>query len=304
MSEGTFRPQADKGKIHSRDEFELCYLRHQYLRKTTSNPTQSEMKPFEAIAVHMARNTFYTYKNLLAIVGFELEDVINVSKIHLVSFLGLFTLDKMPEKYKEFVDNYFINNGQDPNEHQVLDKNRANCTLFVKQRMEDLIRVCRQKARNIKGLPAEEYYFYYGQSEPPAFLRDLIGSHEQFGYKKLDTAVYKSIRKKVKVEDGPVFKFNGNYYIAVPTDQKHLQVTDLIGAGMDPYDSLHNMSPEQIFFAAEDRAVWERRQEEFDNRPVESKAEIVRTFIEKNKENALMKEELKAARKLLKSIGV
>jgi hypothetical protein len=303
MSEGTFRPQADPGKIHSKDEFELCYLRHQYLRKTDSNPTQEEMKPFLAIAQHMAKNTYYTYKGLLGIVGFELDDIVSIAQIHLVSFLGLFSLDKMPEKYKEFVANFFINNGKDPSEWNTLDKNRANCTIFIKQRMEDLVRVCRQKARNIKGLPSEEYYFYYGQASPPPFLRDLIGAHERYGYKKLDVAVYKTIKKRVKVDDSPVFRFNGNYYIAVPIEHKSLSLSDFTSAGLDPHDNIHNMSPEQVFFEAEERANWERRQEEFDNKPKNSKAAMIRNFIEKNKENTKMKEELKVARKLLKSIG-
>ncbi len=305
MSKGTvYRPQADKKKIHSKNEFELCYLRHQYFRKANSNPTQDEMKPFMFIAAHMARNTYYTYKNLLGMVGFELEDVVSIAQIHLVSFLGLFSLDKMPDKYKEFVSNHFVKNAEDPSENQILNKNKANCTIFIKQRMEDLVRVCRQKARNIKGLPAEEYFFYYGQSQPPTFLRDLIGAHERYGYKKLDTAVYKSIRKRVRVEDGPIFKFNGNYYIAVPVGSGTLGIADFIGAGLDPYDSIHNMSPEQIFFQAEDRANWDLRQEEFDRKPRNTKATLIKNFIEENKEKVEMREELKVARRLLKSIGI
>lgn len=305
-----YRPKAEKKKIHSKNEFELCYLRHQYFRRTTVNPTQEDMKPFSYIATHMAKNTFYVYRNLFGMIGFDVDDVISIAHVHLVSFLGLFSLENMPKKYLEFVSTHKIEKGYKPTKNQVLQKNRANCTIFIKQRMEDVVRVCRQKARNIKGLPTEEFFFYYGPKRPPAFVRDLIDNHEKHGYRKLDTAVYKSIRKKLKGGDSPqyengrkIFWFGGNYYVAVPVEQKTLSLSDFSGAGIDPYDSIHNMSPEQIFFNAEDTKCWEKKQEEFDRIPKPFKAAMIKEFIEKNKENPKFKEELGAARKLLKSIG-
>ncbi len=304
MSQRVDRPQAEKGKILSRNEFELCYIRHQYFRRTKANPTKEEMKPFSYIATHLARNTFYTYKNLFSMIGFECDDIVSIAHIHLVSFLGLFSLDKMPEKYIEFVAKHEIEKGSIPDGMQTLQKDKANCTIFLKQRMEDVVRVCRQKARNIKGLPTDEHFFYYGPNKPPAFLKDLVGNHEKYGYRKLDTAVYKSIRKKIRIDDSSVFLLNGNYYVAVPVEQKTLSLSDFSGAGLDPYDSIHNMSPEQIYFNAEDIKVWERKQEQFNAIPRIKKAVIVREFIEKNKEKPEFKDELGAAIKLLKSLGV
>jgi hypothetical protein len=303
MQDNICRPKAEKRKIHSKNEFELCYLRHQYFRRVTENPTKEDLKPFSYIATHMAKNTFYTYRNLFGMIGFELEDVINIAHVHLVSFLGLYSLEKMPQKYCEFVAKHKIDKNCTPNQSDVLQKNRANCTIFLKQRMEDVVRVCRQKARNIKGLPTEEYFFYYGPKRPPTILRDLVGNHEKYGYRKLDTAVYKSIRKQIRIDDSSVFKFNGNYYVAVPVEQKSLSLSDFCGADMDPYDSIHNMSPEQIFFNAEEISHWEKKKEEFDRTPKYKKAAMIRNFIEKNKENPDFKDELNAARKLLKSIG-
>lgn len=297
-----FRPKADKKKIHSKNEFELCYLRHQYLRKTTHNPTKDEMQPYMSIAKHMAKNTFFTYRNLFQLVGFESEDLISIATIHLVSFLGLFSLDKMPEKYKDFFAIYKANNSKNPDAEQILNKNKANCTIFLKQRMEDVVRVCRQKARNIKGLPTEEYFFYCGVAKPPKILRNLSESYEKYGYRKLDTAVYKSIRKKAKPDDDRIFRFNGKYYVAVLVAQKILAIEDLNGADMNPYDSIHNMDPEQVLFSMENATDWEKKQEEFDRKSKFSKSNIIKKFIEQNKENKEYKEELRTARKLLKSL--
>jgi len=297
------RPRAEKKKIHSRNEFELCYLRHQYIRKTLHNPTPEEMQPYMAIAKHMAKNTFFTYRNLFQLVGFESEDLISIATVHLVSFLGLFSLDKLPEKYKDFFEVYAANNSKEPDADQILNKNKANCTIFLKQRMEDVVRICRQKARNIKGLPTEEYFFYCGVAKPPKILRNLAENYDKYDYRKLDTAVYKSIRKKAKPDaDDRIFRFNGKYYVAVLVAQKSLGLEDLDGADMNPYDSIHNMDPEKVLFSMEDATDWEKKQEEFDRKSKFSKSNIIKKFIEKNRENKDYREELRTARRLLKSL--
>lgn len=304
MSEDISRPQAEKRKIHSRNEFELCYLRHQYLRKTTSNPTKDEMAPYLPIVAHLAKNTYYTYKNLFGMIGFDKDDLIAIGQIHMISFLGLFSLESMPDKYSYFKDTFARLNEKSPNKEDALNKNKANCTLFLKQRMEDVVRVCRQKARNIKGLPTEEYFTFVGKEEPPSYLRDLIERHEKLGYRKLDIAVYKSIKKRVKTDNDHVFKFNGMYYVAVPVDQKSLSLVDFSGADMDPYDSLHNMDPEQVYFNMEESHKWETLQEKFNSKSKIRRASIVKRFIRNNKDNPVYKEELRAARKLLKEMEV
>jgi hypothetical protein len=302
MQAEVIRPEAEKKKIHSKDQFELCYLRHQYFRRVKYNPTLEEMKPFMPIASYMAKNTYSVYKNLFNMVGFEVEDIINIANVHLVSFLGLYSLDKMPEKYNDFINKFKGLQNRVPDEVDLLDKNQANLTLFLKQRMEDVVRVCRQKARNIKGLPSEEYYYYYGPKKPPKIKRDLIKNYEKLGFRKLDTAVYKSIKKKVGTLYGSTFLFNDNYYVAVPLEQKSLKMDDFSGAGMNPHDNIHNMNPEDAFFIFEDGQVWEQRQKEFTNKPCEIKVNIIRNFIKTNRNNKAFREEIKTARKLLKEL--
>ncbi len=305
MSQGyVIRPKAQKGKIHSKDEFELCYLRHQYVRKVNFNPTKEDMAPYMWTIKHCAKNTFFTYRNLFHMIGFESEDLINIGMVHLVSYLGLFSLEKMPEKYDDFVLAFWNKHSKDPKEYDSLSKNKANFTIFLKQRMEDVVRVCRQKARNVKGLPTDEHFIFWGPHEPPAFLRDLIENYEKYGFRKLDVAIYKSIKKKIKPDAGPVFKFNGNWYIAVPVDQKSLSLSDFSGADQDPYDNIHNMTPEQIYFNKQDTKKWSKIQSKFDSKSRRYRARVVREFIDKNQNNPKFAEEIKTAKTLLRDLGV
>lgn len=299
------RPQAEKRKIHSKNEFELCYLRHQYLRKVDYNPSTEEMAPYTQIISHQAKNTYYTYKNLFKTVGFELDDLVNIVKIHLVSFLGLFKMDKVPIKYDEFIVVFWNKNIRYPSEQEVENKDRANLTIFIKQRMEDLVRICRQKAKNIKGIQVDDYLIYCGPEKPPSNKKLLLEDHEKFNFKKIDLGSFKSIKKKMKIKnnDEP-FQFAGYWYVAVPLPKRNLTLLDFSGAGLDPYDNIHNKNPEEILFEKLKEEEFERKKMSFKNASGTQKEKIVTTFIEKNKNNPMFREEVKTAISYLENMRV
>jgi hypothetical protein len=296
------RPPASDKKIHCRNEFELCYLRHQYLRKVNYNPTKKDMEPYFHIATSLGSKTFFTYKPLLLLVGLEKEDVINIANVHLVSFLGLFSLEKMPEKYNEFVGIFQKYQDRKPKKGDILHKNQANFTLFLKQRMEDLIRICRQKARNIKGLLVGGFSYYCGPKMPPRRTVELVKNYERLGFRKLDSAIYKSIKKRAGIFDDSTFLFGDTYYIAVPIEKKSLTIEDFDGADVSPRDTIHNMNPEEIYSNWEDSRVWSKRQEDFDNNPRDTKVNIIKDFIKNNKSKNDFRQEIKVARRLLKEL--
>src|ERR1700687_1974913 len=299
MSRRVSRPQADKKKIHCKNEFELCYLRHQYLRRAKKNPNNKEMEPFQKITTLFAQKTYFTYRKLFFLVGLEREDLINIANVHLVSFLGLFSLESMPDKYKEFVRYFKEIQNKKPQENDILDKNKANFTLFLKQRMQDLVRVCRQKVRNIKGLPVDGFFYYYGPNKPPKNTQELIKNYEHLGFRKLDIAVFKSIKKKIDNTIDLVFIFDGNYYIAVPLEKNTLRLHDFSGAGLNPYDSLHNMTPEEAYFTLEEEEIWDSHQEAFETFAPEDKKTVIQNFIEENRKDPKYREEIRTARRLL-----
>jgi hypothetical protein len=304
MSDEITRPQADKRKISSKNEFELCYIRHQYFRRSTYNPSEEEMAPYVFIVKKQARNTYFTYKTLFNMVGFESEDVTNIGLIHLVSFLGLFSMEMLPEKYCEFVEKFTKKHVIMPDEEDVLAKNRANFTIFLKQRMEEVVRVCRQKARNIRGVPTEEFQPFYGPKKPPQILKFVLDDHEKYGFRKMDISVFKSVRRRAGAYGQNVFRHDGVWYLCVPLEHRNLGLTDFAGAGMDPHDNIHNMNPEQILFRAEDTQFWERKKRKFKYKSKEERAQILMEFIDKNEENEMFAEEVKIAKRTLRRMGL
>lgn len=300
MNELVERPQHLDKKIHSKNEFELCYLRHQYLRKVKFNPTEAQMRPYHNIIRVAAKRTYFTYTNIFKLVGFEVEDVINIGKIHLVSYLGLFAVDQVPAKYDKFFDKFYEKWNDVPDSDDILDKDKADFTMFLKQRMEDVVRVCRQKAKNIKGLQTEEYLVYYGKTVPPMDLNELATGHEKFGYRKLDVSLFKSLKKKIKTQTGPVYILNGLFYVTIPVDHRNLSVHDIMGSDMNPYNNIVNMTPEELLSRHESDVSFEAKKANFMSKSQVYRDRKLRNFIDANKNDPRYTQEVRAARKMLK----
>ena len=296
------RPKADKKRINSKNEFELCYIRHRYFRKVKYNPTEEEMKPYQSIINRMAKTTYYTYRHLFIIVGFEIEDIVNIGLVHLVNFLGLFSIHKRHEKYSDFSAKHKEKYSKPPSKEDLLNKNKANLTMFIKQRMEDLIRICRQKAKNVRGIPVEECATFYGQNPPPENRYELLEDNEEYGFKKIDLSIFKKIKKKAKPKDDEIFNFAGYWYISVPLEHRNLTLEDLGGAGFSPYNNTHNMDPEEILVLKREKEEFEQKREIFNGQTHEEKAIIIKDFINKHKIDPKFKEEIKIATKALKQM--
>lgn len=297
------RPKASKGKINTQDQFELCYLRHQYVRRAEYNPNAEDVAPYFGVVKNLTKHTFWKYFYLFNAVGLESEDITNIGMVHLTSYLSLFSIEQDDNKYNAFVKAFqhkYATN-EEPDDLAILNKNRANFSIFLKQRMEDLVRVCNQKGKNIRGVSLEEYQAYVGQEPPPAMFSVILEKPENFGFEKIDWNTFKTLRKLVGKPQALAFRHEELWYVAIALEKKHLNLEDLSGADQSPRDNIHNMNPEELLLDTQDRLYWDRKMETFENKPKASRKLILKRFIEKNKDNPAYAEELTTARKMLRS---
>jgi hypothetical protein len=283
--------------------FELCYVRHQYLRKVERHPTREEMEPYYKIVENFSRNTFYVYKNLFLMIGLDLEDVTSNGQLQLISFLGLFALERNPKKLADFKRNFRNRNSIICSKEDILNKNKANFTCFLKQRLDDMVRVCKQKAKNIKGIVAEEFLVYKGTKKPPKDIEDLLENHEKYGYSPLTTTVFKTIKKRMnKKQEGPVYLDGKTWYVCVPIRKKMLSLTDFACNNYNPYDNLHNMNPEEVLEKAE-CSDWDGKWLRFNMISNDERVEILKNFVSQNQNNPRFKDELKTAKRFLEQMN-
>lgn len=263
------------------------------------------MAPYKRIIGYLAQRTFYTYPGLFHVIGMGVDDVVAIGNINLVNFLGLFemTPNKNADKYQEFAALVKRLRKRDMTIIDLENKNKANLTLFMKQRMEDLVRICKQKAKNIKGVRVDEYVPFHGIPTPPDDLYKLLEDNELYGYYRCDMNLYRAIRKRQKKKVGEKFQFSGEWYVTVPLDQRNVTILDLAGAGLDPRESFHNMNPEEILFKRESEIKFDIRIKKYKNSSKEEKAQTIMSFVEKNEDNPIFQEEITTARKLLRNMG-
>lgn len=305
MKENTVeRPKPPEKKINTSNDFELAYLRHQYFRRVKYNPTEVEMAPYRKIVENLTKNTYFTYINLFKSVGMNIEDLFNIGLVQLVSFLGLYDINKTKEKKKEFAETFLRYKYREAEEKDFDQKNKANFTMFFKQRMEDLVRVCRQKMRNIRGVASEEYHVFCGKTKPPKQHLKLLKNFEEYEYKKIDFAIFKSIRKAAKVNhDATLFEFSGNWYVAIAVEQKDLEIDDLIGSDSNPYENSHNLQPDAFLEEKEEEESKGLYRRLFNRSNKCAKRVLLRKFIASNQKKKYYKKEIATARKLLRTLG-
>jgi hypothetical protein len=286
-------------KIHSKNDFELCYLRHKYLRRTDINPSKEDIAPYAIIIHKLSGKTYSTYNKIFYAVGLDFMDVVRISDVHLISYLGLFHIQKNPIKYKAFETKFVDRNHFLPAENDILDKNKADFTAFLKQRMEDVVRVCRQKVRNVRGSPIQPAHFYFAPEIPKARDFEIIANYEKLGLRKLDPAVFRSIKKKAKPTNPLRFFFNGNWYISIPTNFQPLSATDFLTSDQFPRDLEHNKNPEEMLMSTEAKADWGKKYKKYKKIPSQQKLSMLRFFIEANKDNSLFVNEIKTANRIV-----
>lgn len=258
------------------------------------------MAPYAGIISMLSKNTFFVYANLFRAVGMGYEDIQNIGRVHLVSFLCLYSMESSKEKKDQYIERIVQSEYRMPEEKDFDQKNKANFTFFLKQRMEDLVRVCRQKVRNINGYPYEEYVVFCGKENLPKNIYRLMKNYEELGYKKIDFSIFKSIRKKSNVsKDSNVFKFEDMWYVALATDQKKIAQEDIEVSDFSPHDNSHNLRPDEFYIEKESNLLYGV----FENKSSFKKIKILRKFIAKNRTNRQYKEEILTARKLLRNLG-
>jgi hypothetical protein len=132
---------------------------------------------------------------------------------------------------------------------------------------------------------------------------ELIANFHKYGYNKVDSAIFRSIKKKAKPENALCFNFNGLWYVSIPTNYKPLEYIDFHNTILDPRESIHTWNPEDIILLSESTKKWDRVYKKYKKIPRNQKVDMIRSFIDNNKDSPLFKEELRTAEKILARMG-
>lgn len=179
--------------VSTKNEFELTYLRWRYFMRT-SNPSDELIRQYEKAAYKVAKEEFNQNYETMKTCGLEIEDVCNIALVHLVSYLGCYSLQfskdgQAKAKEKSTTQLY--------PEEEIKRKDLSNMIIFIRQRMKDLVRVFRQKNKNVLGENHIAALFQLIDTEVPCTDFELLKSPKKYGYRAVTPSQYRQIRTKL-----------------------------------------------------------------------------------------------------------
>lgn len=123
------RGEAPSSRINYKDQFEEVYLRHSVFRRSP-NPKDETLLKYATIIEKVAKRAFRRYNWILEPMGFGADDLINIGRVHTVTFIHYYA------SAENKTDNIKL------------------LTEYLKQRFSELAKLCHKKAENSTCLPA------------------------------------------------------------------------------------------------------------------------------------------------------
>lgn len=235
----------DNMKIDCQDYFELVYMRHRYFRNST-NPEPERLARFEEMLCNISDKFFISNYQVFNEVGFEMEDLRNIARVHTVSFISMGGLAENPDKMEQFLKRHKKKYGQDsePDDMDIFKYECYNLARFLNQRMQEVARNSKSKNKNIRGTINQEVFFIGSPKRDPSDI-DLATYPEVYGYERISKRRFKELVKENDAKGKKRFLAKNNQMIrAVYLTGDHLSARDMSDLGLDPRDNLYYGNPE------------------------------------------------------------
>ncbi len=294
-----------KHRINHKDEFELSYLRWRYLMRA-KNPKAEVIKKYEKAAYFCARKSYDLNYAIYKSSGMELEDVNNIALVYLVSYLGSMSIEYTPAEKKKFVKHFKEVHGKKPTIEEIRRKDLSKMICFVQQRFIDLIRVCRQKNKNVTGEKTLKGVFVLEGVERDVSDWAILDSPATFGFRKLTTEETRELKNSTKnkripqgrfVIDGKVYRNATHTFSSVNVDDYESNYDSIVFLDQDPED--FDISQNQKL---KNRFRMERLLDVYKKASPQKKARMLQRIVYFLGKNPEMKNELSLAKRLLDKV--
>lgn len=296
--DGVLMPIDPSKHVSTKEHFELTYLRWRYFMRA-SNPSEELIRQYEKAAYKVAKEAFNDHHESMKLSGLEIEDVCNIALVHLISYLGCYSLqfsesgqEKVVEKRKkaEFPD------------EEVKRKDLSNMMVFIQQRMRDLVRVFKQKNKNVLGEHSVAILYQLIDKEVPCTDLELIKAPDKYGYRRVTPSQYKEVKRKLGTYPSTgkfvigdiIYRYVHN--VSTPiwmSDHEHAE--DIRSFNPQP-----NISPQEEGYELIKRYRMEKLLERYENADLKGKVRMLRKAINFFKKKKMMQELALANRMLNK----
>lgn len=288
------------GKYNFEDDFEMLYLRHDYLNKIDKHDEQDVIK-FKPIVNRTAKLMYDKYKFNFDKVGFDLEDVQVVTSIYMLAYMGLYSL-KNNEEVRTKYEKRYAKKDVEFTEQERNRIERNNLINFLRQRLHHCSTLCSRKGRNIRAGVDIRRAFAETNTSKKASQEVILEQYKELGYRKVTLKELKEAKKNAKkagIKD--LFDKDGYRIIEIEILDPGIQKDDY-QAIFDSYDGEFYRTPNQRMEFDEDKLEILQFKKKFESMENSDQVKILKNFIRFNYRNPMYKEEVKEARIQLKKI--
>lgn len=235
----------NKTRLSSSDYFELVYMRHNYFRNST-NPAPGRLESFEEMLCNITYKIYYRNMEVFKDVGFELEDLQNIARVHTVSFISMDGLYENEEKMKKFIKRHKKTRGahSEPDKQDIFRKECYNLAKFLNQRIQEVAMFCGRKNQNIRGSKNKIHYLV-GKPLKAFTNEDIVKYPKEYGFNKITKREYKKLQLENNPKDNNIFKTKDNEIVkVVHMKGEYLTKKDMYDIGINPEQNMFYSNPE------------------------------------------------------------
>lgn len=288
-------------QLSYKDNFDMLLFRHDYLKKVKKyDPTW--LKDFDPIIKTTASKMFKKYEVNMDKVGLEISDAIQLTQLFTIYYMSLYSIYRTDESYAKYEAKFEKWHDRKPNKHEQKISNRNQLINFIRQRFKRVDLVCIQKSRNIICGSGVNVAYAKTKDSVPSCSDEILLDHKKFGYRKITISELKEAKVQAKNNSSHLLYDKFGFQIKeIRRSAVNIRQKDYESLFVNSRGTLNN-SPEVYFENIEEDKTIESYRYEFRNMKESRRETVLNNFIEKNKKNSRLKEEVKAARSILNGI--
>lgn len=265
--------------ITYKEDFEATVLRWRSVaRSNWVNPNL--IKEFENFATKEAERCYAKFRLAFDSGGYNQDDVIGLSKVYLMNYLGNNSLMLNPDKAEKELKKI-----KDKTPEGLFKKDISNMHLSIRQRLCDAARLCTLKSQNFYAKEFDKKYFK-GTSD--IFMDDdeFIKQSSRLGFAPIPQSEYKAARRQAKTRDRNFLGNDGFFYKIVTSMPTSAHIYSM--------DMVPDRELEVIDLFIENEIV------SFEQKNPIQKLKILKNFVKLNQGNPRFRMEIREAKKQIK----
>jgi len=289
-------------KYSYKDDFDMLILRHDYMNRV-EDVDPNWIKEFEPMVVKTSWIMFDKFRPQFSKMGYEIEDVINVTNCYMIAYMSIYSMRRNPESKNKVMESYNKRFGYYPSDEYIVKKEKINMISFLRQKLQHAALICSRKLRNITVDTEKSVAYAFTDESSPISETTMFREGEAHGYRKLSKTELKEIEKLAKKEGNKQLKDKDGYdIIKIEIPNEGIETEDYRDLFISSKNDMYHRDPEACLNHRIDNFNLENYRKEFNNMKDEEKKMHLTMFIDKFKGNKRYKVELREARKKLSNM--